>query len=139
MNEYTFEQITVGQQASFEAVITPERLAMFCQISGDQNPLHCDEAYAKNAGYSGRVAYGMLTASFYSTLAGMYLPGKYSLLQTVDVSFLKPVMVGDAITVCGIVTEKNETFRMISVKAQIFNQNHEKVSRAKLQIGFHVR
>ena len=77
MNDYTYESLSVGHEEHFEWAMTAEMLNGFRLISGDDNPLHCSEDYAKAHGYPGRVAYGMLTASLYSTLAGVYLPGKY--------------------------------------------------------------
>ena len=136
MNEYTFEKIQIGQEEHFEHTITAAMMAQFEELSGDVNPLHCSEDYAKSQGYPCRVVYGMLTSSLYSTLAGVYLPGKYCLLYGVDSKFRKPVFIGDALTVNGKVTEKNETFQMIVVKANITNQKGEKVSKATLEIGF---
>ena len=136
MNAYTYEQIRNGQNESFEVTITSHMMSLFNEITGDTNPLHCDVEYAVSRGYSGQVVYGMLTASFYSTLAGVYLPGKYCLLQSVDTGFRSPVFIGDTLTVSGKVTEKNDAFHIIIVKAQIINQRGEKVSKATIQIGF---
>ncbi len=76
MNEYTLSEIAVGMKASFERTITREMEEMFRKISGDDNPLHWDDEYAGQAGggrFNGHVCYGMLTASLYSAMAGMYL------------------------------------------------------------------
>lgn len=135
MNTYTFEELNVGMQESFTVTVTDEMMAAFRQLSGDENPLHCDEAYARQSGFPGRVVYGMLTASFYSTLAGVYLPGERSILQAVDSKFRSPVYIGDRLTVTGKIAEKNDTFRMITVKAEISNQQGKKVSKATLQVG----
>lgn len=136
MNEYTYEQIEVGQNEQFERIVTGDMMEQFRSISGDINPLHCSEDYARAQGYPGRVVYGMLTASLCSTLAGVYLPGKYCLLYSVESKFRKPVFIGDTLTVSGKVSEKNDTFRTIVVKAEITNQEGVKVSKATLQIGF---
>lgn len=77
MNEYRFEDLEIGQTESFQSTITEEMMRMFCTITGDQNPLHMQELFAREKGYENRVVYGMLSASFISTLGGMYLPGKY--------------------------------------------------------------
>jgi 3-hydroxybutyryl-CoA dehydratase len=132
---YTYDELTVGQKAEFDAVITEEMLESFRKISGDINPLHCDETYARSQGHPGRVAYGMLTASLYSTLAGVYLPGKYCLLHEVDSSFNHPVYIGDTLHVTGTIKEKNDTFRFVVIKAVITNQNGEKVSKASIRAG----
>lgn len=135
MNYYTYDEIQVGQTETFSRKITAEMQEMFLKISGDENPLHNDDEFAKERGYEGKVVYGMLTAALYSTLAGVYLPGEKSLLQSVESKFTKPVYVGDELTVIGKVLEKNDTCQLIRVRADIKNQNGEKVSRAVLQIG----
>ncbi|HAG68435.1 MAG TPA: dehydratase [Lachnospiraceae bacterium] len=135
MNDYSYEDISVGQRASFKAVPGEAELAAFMRITGDVNPLHGDEDYAIRQGYKGRVAYGMLTASYLSTLAGVYLPGERSLIHSVEVRFEAPVYAGDELTISGEVTEKNDTFRFITVKVLIRNQDNKKVLKGKMQIG----
>ena len=115
--------------------ITKEMLAQFCQMTGDVNPLHTEEDFAKAKGYESNVAYGMLTASFLSTLAGVYLPGERSLIHSVESKFTKPVYVGDTLTISGQVTECKEMFSVFTMKTTIVNQNGEKVLRGKMQIG----
>lgn len=138
MNTYTFSDIFVGMEASFHRVITYEMEKSFRAISGDDNPLHKEDAYAKEISdgrFSGHIIFGMLTASLYSTIAGMYLPGKYSLIHSIeDISFMKPVFVGDELIVCGQVVDKNEDLRLIVLKVIIRNQNNCAVSRAKMKV-----
>ena len=81
------------------------------------------------------MAFGMLTASFLSTLAGVYLPGKNSLIHEVEVKFAKPVYPGDTLKVTGNVSEKNDTFRLFWMKVTITNQKGEKVLRGKMRVG----
>ena len=81
MNAYVFEEIAVGLTEGFEVTVTEEMFDRFLDITGDVNPLHNDAAFAQKKGHPARVAFGMLTASFLSTLAGVYLPGKNSLCQ----------------------------------------------------------
>ncbi|MCR5301458.1 MAG: MaoC family dehydratase [Lachnospiraceae bacterium] len=135
MNEYTYEEIETGHIESFTVTITEEMMDSFCAITGDTNPLHCDGEYAGSKGYRGRVVYGMLTGSLLSTLAGVYLPGKRSLIQEVTIKFAKPVYIGDTLTVEGVVEEKNDTFSLLMIKATIRNSSGEKVCRAKMQVG----
>ena len=135
MNRYSFEEITVGTEESFEVTISEEMLQKFLDITGDVNPLHTDAAFAKGKGYNSCVVYGMLTASFLSTLAGVYLPGERSLIHSVETKFVKPVFVGDTLTIQGKVTEKNDLFPVFTMKVTITNQNKEKVLRGSMQIG----
>jgi len=135
MNKYRFEDIYVGLKEEFQVTVTADMLAQFCKMTGDVNPLHTDEDFAKEKGYASNVAYGMLTASFLSTLAGVYLPGERSLIHSVESKFTKPVYVGDILTVSGQVTECNEMFSVFTMKTTIVNQNGEKVLRGKMQVG----
>ena len=135
MNEYNYENLAVGQEASFSRTITVEMMESFLHLSGDENPLHADEAFAKENGFPGRVVYGMLTASLYSCLAGVHLPGKNCLLQSVHADFLHPVFIGDTLTVNGKITEKIDSVRQIVIRAVIRNQDGKKVSRAKIEAG----
>lgn len=135
MKRYTYNDIYIGMEESFQAIITEELMEQFQCITGDSNPLHCDEAYAKSRGKKGRVGYGMLTASFLSTLAGMYLPGERSLIQEVNVKFLKPVYIGEELKIQGIVKEKHDVFQRIELKVCIYNANQEKILRGTMQIG----
>lgn len=135
MKCYQYEEINLGMEEKFQVEITEAMLNTFCTLTGDRNPLHCDEEYARKKGKKGRVTYGMLTASFLSTLAGMYLPGEKSLIQSVEVKFLKPVYIGDLLEVKGIVEEKHDLFQRIEIKVLITRENKEKVLKGKMKIG----
>ena len=78
----------------------------------------------------------MLTASFLSSLAGMYLPGEKSLIQSAEVKFLQPVFPGDTLRVCGEVKELNESVQRMVLKTIIYNQEQRKVLRGEMKIGF---
>ncbi len=134
MNNYTFEELNVGMTESFNVTITPEMLEKFKSITGDVNPLHNDEEFAISKGHPGRVAFGMLTASFLSTLAGVYIPGERSLIQQVETKFANPVYIGDELTVKGEIVELIESVKRLELKVTITNQNGKKVLRGKMEI-----
>lgn len=135
MNHYKIQELAPGMEACFSVTITGEMLEKFLEISGDDNPLHTDAAFARAKGYPGRVAYGMLTASFYSTLAGVYLPGEHCLQWEVDSKFTAPVFAGDELDVYGKVAEVNESLGFIRLKARIKNQEGKTVSKAVITAG----
>lgn len=136
MNEYTIAQIQPGLTARFSRTITSEMEDAFRTLSGDENPLHYDDAFAGDMmGFPQHAAFGMLTASLYSTLAGMYLPGKYSLIHSLEnLTFQKPVFSGDTLTVEGIVEDVDPALKLIRVRAVIKNQDSKTVSKAKMKI-----
>ena len=136
MNKYTFEQLSIGQSESFEVTVTSEMMKHFLEISGDGNPLHNDEEFAKEQGYEHKVVYGLLTTSFISKLVGVLLPGEKCLLQGVEVKYLRPVYVGDTLTVTGTVDELHESVKRASIKVSISNQNNKKVVKGKAEVGF---
>ena len=142
MNEYRFDDIISKEEdkenytrAEFTVKVTAEMMRNFLDITGDVNPLHNDEEFAKGLGFKDRVVYGMLTSSFYSTLAGVYLPGKYCLLHSVESAFRSPVFIGDTLTVSGFVKQKFESTRTMEIAAQILNQEGKKVGKAKILAG----
>lgn len=137
MKEYSLAEINPGLNHSFEVELTNEMMETFKIITGDVNPLHTDSDFAASYGYKDRVAYGMLVNSFYSTLVGMYLPGKYALFQGADLSFVAPVFPGDKLTVFGEVTAVHAVYKQIEIRCYITNQNGTKVSRAKIKAGIH--
>lgn len=138
MNEYTINDIEPGLQVSFSRTITKEYEDAFRMVSGDENPLHQSDDFARDISggkYDSHVTFGMLTAALYSTLAGMYLPGKYSLIHSFEeLSFVNPVFAGDELTVIGEVTDKDESLKLIRVKVKIINQDKKTVSKAKMKI-----
>jgi len=115
--------------------ISQNTLDMFRDLTGDISSIHVDERYARERGYEGRVCYGMLTSAFYSTLVGVYLPGKYALFQEAHISMTKPVYIGDRLSVTGKITELHEQLKRVTIKARIRNQKGETVSRATLVAG----
>lgn len=137
MNQYQFEDLRIGMEGCFSKNITEDMAEKFLEITGDMNPLHTDDGFAQRRGYPRRVVHGMLTASLYSTLAGLYLPGEQCLLWEVDAKFASPVYIGDRLEVYGKITEVNGNYHYIRVKSHIKNQNGKTVSRAVITAGVH--
>ena len=135
MNSYKFVDINVGLEESFSVRVNSEKLDKFLKISGDINPLHTDAEYSKSKGFSDRIVYGMLTSSFFSTLVGVYLPGKYSILQGIDIQFYEPVFIDDILTITGKVSYINEAYKQLEIKAVIINQDNIKVSKSTIRVG----
>lgn len=138
MNEFLYEEICIGQTASFKKVITTDMENIFRDITGDINPLHKDDSFAKEIAsgrYESHVTFGMLTASLLSTLAGVYLPGKYSLIHSIEnISFKKPVYAGDVLNVEGTVIDKQDDLKLIRVEVKISNQHSKTVLKAGMKI-----
>jgi 3-hydroxybutyryl-CoA dehydratase len=135
MNYYKFSDIEIGLEELFEVKMDISKMDKFLDITNDINPLHIESDYAKEKGFSDRVVYGLLTSSFYSTLVGVYLPGKYCILQGIDILFSNPVYIDDSLKISGKVSYINEVYKRIEIKASITNQNNKKVSKATIKVG----
>jgi acyl dehydratase len=109
----------VGDATSFDKTWTKEDVTLFSKLSEDTNPLHTDEGYAQTTRFGQPLVHGMLVASSLSTLAGMYLPGKYSLILKQTLLFKNPVFIGDTVTIQGRVTAKVEVSNIISLDVEI--------------------
>jgi 3-hydroxybutyryl-CoA dehydratase len=93
-----YEEISVGMAAEFSKTVTEAEISGFAEISGDFNPVHIDEEYAKTTMFKGRIAHGMLSAAFISTTLGTRLPGPGCIYVNQSLKFKAPVRIGD--TVC---------------------------------------
>jgi 3-hydroxybutyryl-CoA dehydratase len=102
---YCIEDLSVGQSASYSRTISARDVDLFGEVSGDMNPLHFDEEYAKKTLFRGRIAHGMLSASFISTVFGTRFPGAGSIFMSATVRFKAPVRIGDTVTATVTVRE----------------------------------
>ncbi len=135
MNDYSYLELSVGMTESFSVTIEESMMDMFRSITKDDNPLHVDKEFASKHDFADKVVYGLLTSSFLSTLAGVYLPGKCSLIQGVDVKYVQPVFVGDTLSICGEIVELHDSVQQILLKVEVRNQHGVKVVRGKMKIG----
>ena len=136
LNEYTFEEIKIGMKESFQVNITESMENNFAEITGNYNPLASNKEYAATTNYKKRICPGMFTASFFSRLTGMYLPGKYALVYSQSLNFINICFIGDKITVEGEVIEKNDATKMITINTKITNQDGKKLISGKALVTF---
>lgn len=97
LNGYYFEELSVGQSAIFAKTVTEADIAAFAGVSGDFNPVHVNEDFAKDTLFKGRIAHGMLSAAFISTVFGMKLPGPGCIYVSQLLKFKAPVRIGDTV------------------------------------------
>ena len=135
--DYVLGDLTVGQRAEFEAVITDNDIDAFAYLSGDRSPLHIDGAFARDRGFGDRVAHGAHLIALASRLVGMYLPGRNALLQAVNASFVSPVLPGTRVTVSGVVDQLSDSVRSAGLKLRIVNSDTgAMLARGRLTVGF---
>lgn len=125
----SLDDIRVGESASLVALISDEGVAAFAQLSGDRNPLHLDDSYARTTSYARRIAHGQLVAAPISALAGHLLPGKRCLMLEIRLRFVRPVFLGDRLTYRGTVSHVTRTLRAVKVRVQVTNDGGEIVLR----------
>lgn len=105
MTPRTRETLKVGDTGSFTKTITEKDVLAFADVSGDANPLHLDEEYARQTPFGRRVAHGILMAAIISTVLGIELPGVGTVFVELHIKFLKPVFLGDTVTARATVME----------------------------------
>ena len=124
-SELTFEQIEIGHTKEFQIKVTESLVNDFAKLSGDFNPIHINEDFAKSKKFKGKIVHGMLLASFLSRMVGMYLPGKHALYLSQSLEFHNPCFINDEITVSSIVNEKSESTKIIRIDSKILNNKNE--------------
>jgi len=131
----TFDDLKVGQKASLTKTITEEDLSHFIAITGDTNPLHVDESFAKQTFFGQRIAHGMLSASLFSTLVGMHIPGIGAIYKTQTLEFLRPVFIGDTLCAWFEIVDIDLEKKEVIIKSWIENQDDENVIEGKAVAG----
>ncbi len=122
----TFDQINVGDTASFEKTISEADVYMYAGVTGDLNPAHINHEAMKNTKFGGRIVHGMLTAGLISAVLGMQLPGPGTIYLSQQLNFLAPVKMGDTIKAVVEVVEKLEKGRL-RIKTGCYNQDGAEV------------
>jgi 3-hydroxybutyryl-CoA dehydratase len=123
----TIEELKVGDTARFSKTISESDVYLFAGITGDLNPAHVNEDYAKDTFFKTRIAHGMLSASFISTVIGTILPGPGTVYMRQEVSFLAPVQFGDTVTAVVEVVEIMADKKRVRLKTFCVNQENTTV------------
>ena len=123
----TIHELNIGDTAEFSKTVSESDIYQFAGITGDFNPAHMNEEYAKKTFFKTRIAHGMLSAGFISTAIGTKLPGTGSLYVKQDLRFLAPVRIGDTITARVEVTEIIAEKKRVRLKTTCINQEGTQV------------
>ena len=113
---YKYEDLSVGMTHETHHVITEKDIELFAEVSGDRNPLHMDEEFAKKTAFGQRIAHGALTASYISGILGNDLPGPGSIFVGLSMRFRRPVYIGSNVIVRVVVTEMIERGNRVTLK-----------------------
>lgn len=118
----TFDDLAVGQKASFTKTITETDLSLFIAITGDVNPLHVDGTFARRTFFKKPIAHGMLSAALFSHIVGMLLPGTGAIYRNQSLAFLGPVYVGDTLTASLEIVRLDREKELIEMNSLMRNQ-----------------
>ena len=104
---HDFDDLQIGMSAAYGRTVSEADILMFAGVSGDTNPVHLDEEFAASTMFGGRIAHGMLSAAFISTVFGTKLPGPGCIYLSQSLKFKAPVKVGDTVVARVTVKELN--------------------------------
>lgn len=134
--EHSFDSIVEGFQTSHTYAITDSVYQCLVGPFGDVSPLHVDDAYAKERGFSGRVMHGAILNGFLSHFVGVHFPGKPAILQSVNIQYKSPSFLGDEVRIDAKVAQKVDAVRAMVLEVTFTNTTQAKVvAKAKVQVG----
>ena len=117
--------IKIGDNFSTEREITDELIRKFAEVSGDYNPIHLDEEFAKSTRFGKRIAHGMLSGAFISAVLGNEFRERKMVYLSQTMKFVAPVFIGDTVTASGTVTRIREDKGIVILETLCKNQNGE--------------
>ncbi|HEX5909680.1 MAG TPA: SDR family oxidoreductase, partial [Thermoleophilaceae bacterium] len=127
MSAKAFASLAEGESARWEHQISSADVDAFAALSGDDNPLHMDDAFARQQGYRGRVVHGMLLGAYLSRVVGTMLPGPGVVWLSQEVRFVGPAYIGDTVEVAVRITHKSPALRTLVLESTITNQHGDKL------------
>jgi len=134
ISNVTFDEIAIGDTATYTRLITNQEVEAFAAISGDHNPLHLDPDYAATTPFGECIAHGMLTGALISAAIAMQLPGPGSVYLNQSLQFRAPVFLGDTLTVTLQVTEKHGKRPWVTLSCTVENQDGKTVAKGEAQV-----
>ena len=134
LSNYTYDELEVGQTATFTREVTERDIELFAAASGDLNPLHLDPEFAASTQFGERIAHGMLTGGFFSAALAMALPGPGCLYRSQTLRFRLPVKIGDVVTVTLEVIEKKDRTRLVTLDCKAANQDGKLVTTGTAEV-----
>lgn len=127
ISNFTYDEIAIGQSASYSKLIEEQDIQLFAAVSGDVNPVHLDAEFAATTQFKERIAHGMLSGAIISAALAMELPGPGTIYLGQSLRFRLPVKIGDTVTVKLEVLEKKDKRNLVSLDCKAFNQEDKLV------------
>lgn len=134
LSNYIYEDITIGQTASYSKLIEEQDILLFAAVSGDVNPVHLDAAFAANTPFKERIAHGMLTGAVISAALAMELPGPGTVYVGQNLRFRQPLKIGDTVTVRLEVTDKKDKLKLVTLDCKAYNQHEKMIASGSAEV-----
>lgn len=128
-----YEALEVGQKAEYTKTVEERHIQLFAEMSGDRNPVHLDQEFASKTMFKDRIAHGMFSGALISAAVACELPGPGTIYLGQQMSFQKPVKIGDTLTVRLEILEKLPKFK-VRIATNVFNQNGDLVVEGEAEI-----
>lgn len=132
--EYTFDNLIIGATEEINIDVSQDSIEHFARLSGDFSPIHIDENFAKESGFESQVVHGMLLGAFVSRLIGMKLPGKFGVLQKIDLGFRKPCYAPSKLTIRGTIETKSAAVKLITLSITILQSTDVIIAKGKASV-----
>ena len=134
-NHHRYADISAGMKVQHDYVISPAVYGNFLAAFQDHSPVHVDEAYARQSGFGGKVMHGAILNGFLSHFVGMIFPGKPALLLAVDLRFVQPSLLGDALQLEAVVSQKLDSQNVIVLDVTFKNLTQNNIAaRGRAQV-----
>jgi 3-hydroxybutyryl-CoA dehydratase len=134
LTNYTYDEISIGQTASYSKLVEEKDIQLFAAVSGDVNPVHLDAQFAATTQFKERIAHGMLTGAVISAALALELPGPGTIYLGQSLRFRLPVKIGDEITVQLEVTEKRDDKGFVTLDCKAVNQRGKVVASGTAEV-----
>lgn len=130
----TFDEIAIGDTATYTRLVTEREIQLFAAVSGDHNPVHLDPEYAATTQFGECIAHGMLTGAFISAAIAMELPGPGTIYLGQQLSFRAPVLLGDTLNVELEIIGKHDSKHWLTIGCVVKNQDGKKVATGEASV-----
>ncbi len=134
LTNVTYDEIAIGQTASYSRTIEQRDIVLFAAVSGDVNPVHLDANYAASTPFKGQIAHGMLTGALISAALAMKLPGPGTVYVSQSLRFRKEVRIGDTVTVQLEVVARKDRARLVTLDCKAYNQDDKLVATGSADV-----
>lgn len=134
LENFTYDEIAIGQSASYSKTLSEQDIQLFAVLSGDINPVHLDADFAATTMFKERIAHGMWTGAIISAALAMTLPGPGAIYLNQTLSFRAPVKIGDTVTVNLTVADKRDDKQVLVLDCNVVNQHGKTVVKGTAEV-----